>query len=182
MSRQVVFLDRDGTINVDHGYVTCKEEWELLPGVAGAICQLRSAGYAVAVVTNQSAVAKGKCTIADVDELHALMREDLTQQGAAVDAIAICPHAAEDGCGCRKPATGMVAKVVGQLGEPIDYSRSWTVGDKTSDMKFGQTLGTRTVLLRSRYWKTEDLSAKPDVICESLAEASQIIVASATGR
>ena len=97
MGRRVVFLDRDGTINVDHGYVTCWNDWELLPGVAEAIRVVRDAGYAIAVVTNQSAVAKGKCTIADVQDLHARMRDDLARRGATIDATAFCPHESETG-------------------------------------------------------------------------------------
>jgi D-glycero-D-manno-heptose 1,7-bisphosphate phosphatase len=128
MMKRVIFLDRDGTINVDNGYVTCKRDWALLPRVAKAIRLLRDGGYAIAVVSNQSAVAKGKCTIADIQELHVLMREELARHGAVIDAIAYCPHAAEDECGCRKPRTGMVAEIERQMGEQIDYSRSWTVG------------------------------------------------------
>lgn len=177
MPRRVIFLDRDGTINVDHGYVTRQTEWELLPGVAEGIRLLNEAGFAVAIVTNQSAVAKGKCTIADVEAIHGFVREDLARRGAIIDAIAICPHTAENVCGCRKPRTGMVAEIERQLGGEIDYSRSWTVGDKTSDVEFGRALGTRTVLLRSRYWEIEDLMTKPDSICASLAEAAQVIIA-----
>ena len=181
MSRRAVFLDRDGTINVDHGYVTCWKDWELLPGVADAIRLLRDSGFAIAVVTNQSAVAKEKCTIADIHELHASMRDDLAKQGAIIDAIVFCPHGPGDGCGCRKPRTGIVADIEQQLGEPINYTRSWTVGDKISDIEFGRALGTRTVLLRSRYWTIEELNANPDVICESLSEAARFIIAAEMG-
>ena len=72
----------------------------------------------------------------------------------------------------------MAAEIERQLGEPIDYSRSWTVGDKTSDVAFGRALGTQTALLRSRYWRIEDLSVKPDVLCDSLSEAAHVIIAS----
>jgi len=181
MTKRVIFLDRDGTINVDNGYITSKRDWALLPGVADAIRLLRDGGYAIAVVSNQSAVAKGKCTIADIHELHALMRDELVRHGATIDAIAFCPHAAEDGCSCRKPRTEMVVEIERQVGEQIDYLRSWTVGDKTSDMDFGRALGTRTVLLTSRYWTDKDLSPKPDSICESLAEAAEVIIAKEGG-
>lgn len=175
MSLRVVFLDRDGTINVDYGYVVTPEKWEFLPGVPAAIRSLREAGYAIAVVTNQSAVASGRCTIEDVERLHEFMSAKLASEGAIVDAVAFCPHSASEGCDCRKPKTGMLRQLERQLGTSIDLGRSWTIGDKPSDTEFGRALGTRTVLLTSRYWNSAELTAKPDYICSSLVEAVKVI-------
>ena len=175
MSRRVIFLDRDGTLNVDHGYVSRKADWQFLPGAPEGICMLRQAGYAVAIVTNQSAIAAGRCTRDDVERLHEFVAEQLAAQGAKVDAIAYCPHAATAGCDCRKPQTGLARQIEVQLGEPIDFRGSWTIGDKPSDMEFGQALGTRTILLQSRYWSPSELQLKPDDICGSLLEAVQVI-------
>jgi histidinol-phosphate phosphatase family protein len=179
MARAVALLDRDGTINVDRSYVYRIEGWQLLPQVPQAICELRAAGYAIAVVTNQSAIAAGKYTAADVETLHAFMRRELEECGATIDAVVFCPHGSVDSCGCRKPRTGMARMVEEQLGDKIDYARSWMVGDKPSDIGFGQALGTGTVLLISRYWTPETLDLAPTYFADSLYQAVQRILAHA---
>ena len=175
MPKRVIFLDRDGTLNIDHGYVSRSEDWEFLPGAAQGVRLLREAGYAVAVVTNQSAVASGKCTRDDVQRLHEFVLQQLAEQGTMLDAIVYCPHSAEEGCDCRKPRIGLARQIEARLGEPIDYAGSWTVGDKPSDIEFGQALGTRTILLRSRYWSPAELPLTPDHVCESLLAAAEVI-------
>jgi D-glycero-D-manno-heptose 1,7-bisphosphate phosphatase len=176
MPRPVVFLDRDGTINVDRGYVYRIEDWQFIPGAVEAIRHLRSAGYALAIVTNQSAIAARKYTLADVEQLHIHMQAELGRFGTTIDAIATCPHSPDDNCGCRKPRVGMAEQVERQLDHSIDYGGSWTIGDKPHDAEFGRTLGTQTILLRSRYWNASDVSLRGQPIASSLAEATQLIV------
>jgi HAD-superfamily hydrolase, subfamily IIIA len=100
---QVAFLDRDSTINVDFGFVATIDKWQFLPSVQAAMRMMREAGYAIAIVTNQSAIATGRCSTTDVERLHEFMRAALALEGVKVDAVAYCPPSATDGCECRKP-------------------------------------------------------------------------------
>jgi len=176
MRRAVAFLDRDGTINVDHGYVHRIQDWEFVGGAIDAICALRQVGFAIAVVSNQAGIAAGRYSVADVDQLHRQVNQLLADADTGIDAWAFCPHAAVEQCGCRKPRTGLAENIERQLGQPIDYARSWTIGDKPSDVEFGQNLGTHTALLTSRYWTSDDLACQPDVVASSLAEAVQFLL------
>ena len=142
-----VFLDRDGTINLDTGYLVDPEKLELLPGAATAIGELRRAGFRLVIVSNQSAIGRGIGTAADVDAVNVrlvtlLQRSD---RDAIVELIFYCPHGAEDGCSCRKPLTGMVellhgVTTPGRLDEDL-ARKSWMVGDKRLDVEFGVNLG-----------------------------------------
>ena len=116
--RKVAFLDRDGTINVDRGYVYRAADWQFTERAVEAIALLRAAGFAVAVVTNQSGIAAGYYTLDDLHSLHEHFQQELARAGTAVDAIAFCPHAAAENCDCRKPLTGMSRQVEAALGHP----------------------------------------------------------------
>lgn len=172
--QKVIFLDRDGTINIDHGYVFEVARWQLTDRVVEALRQLRAAGYFLAIITNQSAIGSGKYTEADMHALHEHMTQQLAAEGVSIDVIAFCPHARDAGCLCRKPGTGMATTVEAALG-PIDYSASWTVGDKEADIGFGQAKGMKTALIRSRYWSADALRVQPDLIVDSLWDFSQQI-------
>ena len=103
MKTPVVFLDRDGMLNEDVGYVFRIEDWHFTDRALEAVRRLRDVGFAVALVSNQSGVARGLFTAADVDELHVRVCQLMHRGGADPDAVAYCPHGPEDGCGCRKP-------------------------------------------------------------------------------
>jgi D-glycero-D-manno-heptose 1,7-bisphosphate phosphatase len=173
---KVVFLDRDGTLNEDRGYVDHIQDWQFTDRAVEAVRMLRDAGFAVALVSNQSGIARGLFTVADVDELHAQVRELLVRGGADLDAVAYCPHGPDEGCGCRKPRPGLAREVERQLGRPSDHAASWTVGDKPSDLGFGVALGTRTALLRSRYWSNGELEPPPDILADCLYEAARFLL------
>ena len=172
---RVVFLDRDGTLNVDVGYVHRIQDWRFTQRAVEAVRMLRDAGFAVALVSNQSGIARGLFTAQDVDRLHAQVRELLVRDGADLDAVAYCPHAPGEGCGCRKPRTGLAREVERLLGRPIDYSASWTIGDKRTDVAFGVALGTHTALLRSAYWTHGGLDTPPDFVAGCLYEAARVV-------
>ena len=176
MASKVIFLDRDGVLNVDHGYVHKIEDWEFCAGAIEAIRALREAGYFIAVVTNQSGVARGMFSLEDLHRLYEFVQQQLRQAGAAVDAIVYCPHAPEDNCPCRKPRTGMAQQIEKTIGDSIDYSESWMVGDKLSDIEFGLRLGTRTALIQSRYWREGELLHPPDITIISLWDAARQIL------
>ena len=173
--KKVVFLDRDGTLNVDHGYVHRSEEWQFTDRAVEALRLLSQQEFKLAVVTNQSGIAAGKYSADDVRVLQDFVQHQLKTLGLRIDAFAFCPHAPDDNCLCRKPRVGMVADVCSQIGKRIDYQSSWTIGDKPTDIGFGVALGTRTALIRSRYWSPHDPELEPtsvipgtDVILQSI--------------
>lgn len=146
-----LFLDRDGTVNVDHGYVDRPERVDLVPGAARAIAAARAMGLTVIVVSNQSGVGRGYFGEAEVARVNDTIRARLEAEEpeAKLDGLYCCPHApaaaGERGCECRKPAPGMLLRAAREHG--IDLARSWTVGDKPSDVAAGRAAGTRTILI-----------------------------------
>ena len=142
-TRGAVFLDRDGTINVDTGYVSRPDDLRLIPGAAKAIGDLCRAGYEIIVVTNQSAIGRGIATAGMVDATNLdLVRKLVNGDGdARVDRILYCPHLPEDGCVCRKPLTGLFDQLPQEDRAAVDLSRSFMVGDKWSDLDFALRLG-----------------------------------------
>ena len=172
---KVIFLDRDGTINVDHGYVHAIKDWQFVPGAIEGLQQLQAAGYTLTIITNQSGIAQDMYTMQDMEALHEFMHTELSKQGIIIAVTAFCPHGRDSSCDCRKPKTGMATQIEVKLG-PIDYQDSWTIGDKTADLIFGHTLGTKTALVRSRYWQESDLKIAPTIQVDSLHEAAQYIV------
>ncbi len=186
LSGFTVFLDRDGTLNKDTGYVRSPDEVELLPGVGSALARLKRAGVRLVVVTNQSGVARGIFTMADVERVHAKLQALLQAEGVEVDAIYCCPHHPDDGCACRKPNTAMVDRAVRDLG--LDLSRAYVVGDQKRDIELAQRLCARSILVMSGPASREALDElkrdglSPDHIAPSLTEAVEWIVEDAKAR
>jgi D-glycero-D-manno-heptose 1,7-bisphosphate phosphatase len=153
--RHAVFLDRDGTINQEKDYLYRIEDFEFVPGAPQAIRLLNEAGLLVVVVSNQSGVARGYYTEADVEKLHHHISAELAISGARVDAWLYCPHHPSGKgsyavyCNCRKPLPGMLLDAAAQFG--IDLAASVMIGDKLVDMEAGHAAGCRTILVRSGY-------------------------------
>jgi D-glycero-D-manno-heptose 1,7-bisphosphate phosphatase len=142
---KAVFIDRDGVINQkprEGEYITSWDDFHILPGVAEAIALLKKAGYAVIVVTNQRCVAKALIAIAELEEIHARMRESLARSGATLDGVYYCPHDYQSQCKCRKPAPGMLLEAAQELG--LDLGSSWMVGDSDIDIQAGKNAGCKT--------------------------------------
>jgi D-glycero-D-manno-heptose 1,7-bisphosphate phosphatase len=144
--QRAAFIDRDGVLNVDHGYVYRVEDFEWLPGAVQALRQLQAAGYALIVVTNQSGIARGMYTEADLACLHRFVDEDLQRQGVRLTGIYACPHhpqatleAYRQDCNCRKPRPGLILRASAEHG--LDLARSCLVGDKASDIEAGRAAG-----------------------------------------
>ena len=144
--RPAAFIDRDGVLNVDHGYVFRVQDFEWLPGAIDALAQLQRAGYALFVITNQSGVARGLYTLADVERLHAHLRADLQAHGIQLAGIYVCPHHPDGvvpeyrlGCACRKPMPGMIQQAAREHG--LDLAASCLFGDNASDIEAGRSAG-----------------------------------------
>lgn len=183
MGSSAVFLDRDGTINEEVGYLSDPEQVSLLPGAADAIARLRAAGFKIVVVTNQSGIARGLFTVKELKHVNLALERLLEENGARVDAFYFCPHHPRHGekvdCECRKPKPGMAIKAAKELG--IDLSRSYFVGDKISDIELGFNAGGKTVLVLTGYGMEEKelLDARglrPDIILDALPEAADWII------
>ncbi len=169
---RAVFIDRDGTINRDTGYVSDKESFEILPGALEGIRLLRKAGYLIVIVTNQSGIARGYYSEADYRRLTGYMLELFSREGVIVDRVLHCPHHPDDGCSCRKPRTGMGLSAAADLN--IDLGSSFVVGDKLSDVSFGRSLSAGTVLIGNDRG-SRDSGCAPDHTASTLLEAAEII-------
>ena len=142
-----VFLDRDGTIVEDPGFLHEPEKVTLLPGAAEAIRRLNEAGYRVVIVTNQSGIARGRYTVADYEAVQRRLGELLAAKGARIDAAYFCPHhpLLSGPCECRKPGLKLFRDA--QAAFDIDFSRSWWVGDRLSDVQPARLLGGEGILV-----------------------------------
>jgi len=154
--RPAVFLDRDGTLNEEIGYVNHPSRFRVYPYAAEAVRELNRAGFAAVVVTNQSGVARGYFDEALVDTLHAKLRAEIEAGGGRLDGIYYCPHHPEARiaeykrfCDCRKPALGMIERAAAEL--HLDLARSFVVGDRFLDMEMAQRGGMRGVFVLSGY-------------------------------
>jgi len=139
------FLDRDGVINVDHGYVSNVKDFEFMSGVFSVLRALAQKGYALIVVTNQSGIGRGYYTEEDFARVTEWMLKRLRDEGVELTAVCSCPHSPESNCACRKPAPGMFLKAIGEYS--IDPSLSWMVGDKESDMLAAEAAEIRNRVL-----------------------------------
>lgn len=181
-TKRAVFIDRDGTLNVEKEYLFRIEECEFIPGVAQALRQLRDAGWLVVVVTNQSGVARGYYGEQDVVALHRHMAAELARHGALVDGWYYCPHHPSGNppynrqCDCRKPLPGMLLQAAREL--DIDLSSSWMVGDKLADIEAGQAAGCHPILVLTGYGHKEAAQLPETVpVCADLAAAVAYILA-----
>lgn len=170
---EIVFLDRDGTLNRDEGYLADPAQLVLLPGAAKAVAALNAAGVKAVVISNQSGVGRGLVTPEALAQIHRRLIVLLAEQGATLDAIYFCPHRPEEACSCRKPATALPLQAARALG--VDAARSATIGDKAADIDLGRRLGGLAVLVRTGEGeKTEKGwvgAARPDYIARDVYEA-----------
>jgi D-glycero-D-manno-heptose 1,7-bisphosphate phosphatase len=178
--RATVFLDRDGTINEEVGYLDDPDRLYLISGAAEAIRLLNNAGVLVIVVSNQAGVGRGYFSTATVEAIHQQLAKQLAIHGACVDDIYYCPHHPNEGCQCRKPKAGMLLQAARKYG--IDTQRAFIVGDKVSDLDAGRRVGCRTVLVLTGYGE-QALAAfnnsvlQPDYISSNLCDAVRWILA-----
>lgn len=166
-ARKAVFLDRDGTINIEVNYLRTPEDFRLLPNSGKAIATLNKAGWLTVVTSNQSGVGRGYLTLETLHQIHDKMVSQLADEDAHLDAILFCPHTPQEGCSCRKPSPGMLHKAAREL--DIDLSLSWMVGDRTTDLEAGTRAGCRSALVLTGYGKKEETeSLHIDLVADDL--------------
>jgi D-glycero-D-manno-heptose 1,7-bisphosphate phosphatase len=195
--RPAVFLDRDGTVSKEVGYLRPElmHKFGLIPGAAKGMKLLKQAGFPLVVVTNQSGVARGLTREKDVKQANQVLKRLLAKQGAALDGIYYCPHYPDArkcavkkyarNCSCRKPLPGMAFQAARDLG--LDLKNSWMVGDKESDLVMARHFKGRGILVLTGYGK-ETLKAMkaayrlPEFTAKNLVEAAKIILNEMQGR
>lgn len=186
MSRAALFLDRDGTVNIEAGYIRELKNLNLIPGVADVIRDFNQHQVPVILATNQAGPARGYYPESWVHALHERLISLLKVEGAHLDAIYYCPHLAEGvvpeysfACDCRKPEPGMLLQAAQE--HDIDLSRSYMIGDKATDIDVGKNAGTKTILLTSGYGQdvldgNYQHKVQPDHVFASLAQAHEAVL------
>jgi D-glycero-D-manno-heptose 1,7-bisphosphate phosphatase len=172
--RRFVLIDRDGTINVEKHYLSDPDQLELYPGVAAAMKRLQLAGFGLAVITNQSGIARGYFDLARLDAIHARLSEMLAAEGVTVDGIYICPHGPDDDCDCRKPLPGMARQAMAEHG--FDPTHAIMIGDKEVDVELGIAIGAETFLVRTGHGHKFVDGTKADHVVDDLAAAVDVIL------
>jgi D-glycero-D-manno-heptose 1,7-bisphosphate phosphatase len=176
-----VFLDRDGTINLDAGYIDRLERFELYPFAIDAMRIFKQAGYLVVVLTNQAGVAHGMYGEDFVATLAEYLADRVTLGGGRIDGHYYCPHSPDAAvpeyrveCECRKPKPGMARRAAEELG--IDLGRSVVIGDRWRDIAVARAVGCRGILVKTGYGATEALKPQPglsaDAVCDDLIGAA----------
>ncbi|WP_035477734.1 D-glycero-beta-D-manno-heptose 1,7-bisphosphate 7-phosphatase [Aliagarivorans taiwanensis] len=182
--KPAIFLDRDGVVNVDNGYVSEVDDFEFIEGSIEAMQALKNAGWLLVLVTNQSGIARGYFSEEQFMSLTEWMDWSLADRGVDLDGIYFCPHHPTKGqgdylqdCNCRKPKPGMLLDAAKEL--DIDLANSWIVGDKPADLQAGQAAGLSNLLLvRSGKPVTEEGEALATKVVDDLAAASELILQS----
>jgi D-glycero-D-manno-heptose 1,7-bisphosphate phosphatase len=186
--KRAVFIDRDGTISEEVGYINHPSRFRVFPYAADAIKQLNDAGWLAIVVTNQAGVARGYFSEHMIQTVHAEMTKELVSGGARLDAIYYCAHHPSVGeppyrldCDCRKPKPGLISRAARDFN--IDLAGSWMVGDRHSDVELARNAGVKSMFVMSGYGRGEwehqraNWTEQPDLVAENLLEAVRAIVA-----
>ncbi len=173
MMKPAIFLDRDGTLIEEVNYLSRVEDLRLFPSTVEAVKALKSSGFLVIVVTNQSGIGRG---IFDERAMHDIHDQIQIELDGVIDQFYFCPHLPCDGCACRKPGLGMIQAA--QADFEIDLTRSWIVGDKKIDVETGQLAGLRTALVLTGYGihHKDSLEVLPDIVADDLDAAARAII------
>jgi len=187
VKRPAVFMDRDGTINEQMGYINHISRFVVLPGTAEAIRLLNKTGFLAIIVTNQSGVARGYFPIELVDEVHNHLRHVLQKEDAVIDDILFCPHYPKGkveeydlGCNCRKPKPGLIQKACRKF--DIDMDRSYVIGDRVSDIELAERCRLKGILVKTGYGKGDlayvfpNRQLQPFYVAKDLLAAVQWII------
>jgi len=187
LRRPALFMDRDGTLSHEVGYVNHVSRFRLYCWSVDAVRLINRSEFLAVVVTNQAGVARGYFPESVIDDVHASMNHSMQAGGARLDAVYFCPHHPSVGeppyrldCDCRKPKPGLLKRAEAELG--ADLSRSWVIGDRLGDLKLAWAVGARGALVKSGYglgeWEhhASRLGRAPDLVAEHLLEAVERIL------
>ena len=175
---KLAVLDRDGVVNYDSDqYIKSPAEWRPIPGAIEAIARLNQNGWRIAVATNQSGIARGLFDMATLNAINDKMMEMVFRQGGRIDALFFCPHAADEGCNCRKPRTGMLEEIAARFhtelkGVPV-------VGDSLKDLQAAETVGAQPILVLSGKGARTQADGglpKKTLVFEDLAAAARHLI------
>ena len=176
---KLAILDRDGVINFDSDqYIKSPAEWRPIPGSIEAIARMNQNGYRIAVATNQSGIGRGLFDMATLNAINDKMMELVFRQGGRIDALFFCPHTQLEGCGCRKPRTGMFEEIAARF--HTDLKGVPVVGDALKDLQAAEAVGAQPVLVltgKGRKTREEGNLPRKTLVFEDLAEAARHLVA-----
>ena len=171
-----IFLDRDGTINIDKDYLHKPEDFEFEKNAITGLKKLINKGYGLVVITNQSGIGRGMYSIEDANRVHEYMIQELKKYDVEISAVYMCPHGPDDNCECRKPKLGLYEQAIKEL--DIDIGSSYLIGDRVRDMEPAYKLGCKGALVKTGHFRTEDISAIPqNDIYEDLLDFAENIPA-----
>lgn len=178
-SQRLVILDRDGVINEDSdAYIRSPEEWVPIAGSIAAIADLSKAGFRIAVATNQSGLARGYFDEITLANMHSLMSGLVEEQGGHIDTVVYCPHGPDAGCGCRKPAPGLLEQISLELG--LSIAGAWYVGDTGKDIELGLAMQCKPILVRTGKGTQTEARLPPEQrgipVVDDLAAAARYIL------
>lgn len=174
MLNKAIFFDRDGTVNIDKNYVYLPIDLEFLPNAVKGLKRFQKRGFLLIIITNQSGIGRGFYSEREYKNLMDEFYKRLGERGIKITADYYCKHDPKDSCDCRKPNSLLIKKAIKK--HKIDVSKSYFIGDKTTDILAGEKLGLTTVLvLTGKAGKDNQYKVKPDFICENLYEASKVI-------
>ena len=169
LQKKALFLDRDGIINVDHGYIYKIEDFEFTDGIVELLQLFVKRGYVLFIVTNQSGIGRGYYTRKDFDTLTEWMLKVLYKQGITIEEVEYCPHVPDEDCQCRKPKTGMIDNILKKY--PIDLEHSWLIGDKQSDIDLAHNAHIGScIVIGSRDIQNSTYSYKSVLECKESIE------------
>jgi D-glycero-D-manno-heptose 1,7-bisphosphate phosphatase len=187
MKRRAVFIDRDGTISEEVGYVNHPSRYRVFPFAAEAIKLLNESGRLAVLVTNQAGVARGYFKEDVIAAVHGILQQELGRGGARLDAVYYCPHHPSVGeppyrldCDCRKPKPGLITRAAAEL--DIDLARSWMIGDRYGDVELARNAGVHSALVLTGYgrgefeYQRDSWRREPDLIADNLLEAVREIL------
>jgi len=171
--QKIVFLDRDGVINIEKDYLYRVDDFEFIEGVFSSLKYLQKLGFKFVIITNQSGIGRGYYNFEQYKELTKWMKEQFKQQGIDIVEVYCCPHAPDENCTCRKPNISMIEQASKII--DIDHDNSWLIGDKNSDIQTAINANIKnTIQVRSGH-KFEDENSKADYIIDSIKDVPNII-------
>jgi D-glycero-D-manno-heptose 1,7-bisphosphate phosphatase len=187
MKNRAIFIDRDGTLNEDVGYITEISQFRLFDFAAESIKLINDAGWYAVIITNQAGIARGDYTEEFLVQIHAQMETSLLRRGARLDAIYYCPHHPDFGvppyrqdCNCRKPKPGLIEKAAKD--HSLDLRECYVIGDRSRDVETGYAVGARSVMVMTGYGREEysnqhaTWTRQPDYVCENVLDAVRWIL------